>query len=209
MGMIGKEVLNAVAELTVGPQSSAMSVIAKPIIRMPETVEEAKALKVWADAQSDGVPAASTQQIAKHLDFLAATLPSKGVDEDTARMRFAVYSRILGEYSNAALAYMARKACATLDWFPTPKQCLELLNEYRAPTSEKDHALMLCHSFWEGRFQDFIGALKDGNADQVLVDSVPEQWRRIAVERGFLRYMPEENRFVIRQPKPDAVEAEV
>lgn len=173
--------------------------IAKPVIRLPETVEEAKALRAWAEAQDDRPRPASILQITKHLTFMAATLPSKGISDDDGKMRVAVYSKILGEFSNDALAYMARRACSELDWFPTPRWCLETVQQYRPPATEKDHALALCHRFFQGKFEDFIFALEHGTADQALVDSVPLQWQKIAMERGYLRWINEEGRYVIRR----------
>lgn len=174
--------------------------MAKPAIRLPETVEEAKYLKIWAEAQDTRPVPASPLQITKHLTFLGATLPSKAQDDASGKMRFAVYSSILSDFSNEALAYMARRACAELDWFPTPRQCLELANQYRPPVSERDEALSLCHHFWQGRFEEFIFNLEHGLSDQETVNAVPHRWRMIAMERGYLRFMPEDRTFVIRRP---------
>lgn len=155
---------------------------------MPETVDEARALKAWADEQSDAVTPATINQLARHLEYLAVTLPRQTADDETGEKRTAVYARLLGGYPNDALAFMSRKACETLNWFPTPKQCLDILATYRAPATEKEQALMLCHDFWQGRFEYFIAALKAGEATTAMVEAVPEQWRRIAMERGFLRW---------------------
>ncbi|MGK2908762.1 MAG: hypothetical protein ACSLE1_03035 [Sphingobium sp.] len=187
---------------------SEKQLIAKPIIRLPDTIEEAVALKRWAEAQDDRPQPASILQVTKHLTFLAATLPSKAIDDETGKMRVAVYSRILGEFSNDALAYMARKACETLDWFPTPRQCLEILQGYRAPVTERSEALSLCHRFWQGRFEEFIFDLKNRAISQEAVDTVPLQWRKIAMEQGYLRYRPDEDRYVIFVPKAVAIEAQ-
>ncbi len=129
---------------------------------------------------------------------MAATLPSKSVDDESGKKRVAVYSAILGEFSNDAIAYMARRACAELDWFPTPRQCLNMLQDYRPPATEKQQALQLCYRFWQGRFEDFILALKTDTIDQDAVDTVPGQWKRIAVEQGYLIYLPEEGRYLLR-----------
>lgn len=172
--------------------------ITSPVIRLPETVDEARTLKAWADAQGEGQAPASPLQITKHLTFIGATLPSKAQDDTSGKMRFAVYSSLLADYSNEALAYMARRACAELDWFPTPRQCLSLLDDYRPPVSDKDQALALCHRFWQGRFEDFTAAITDGSADQAMIDAAPIRWRRIAMERGLLRYDAECEGYVIR-----------
>lgn len=184
--------------MTDSPLPSDRSLVTKPRISTPPTVEEIKALKVWADVQDDRPEPASVNQIAKHLSFMAATLPSKATDEDSGKMRVAVYSRLLGDFSNHALAYMARKALETLDWFPTPRQCLEILQGYRPPLTEKDEALQLCHHFWQGRFEDWHTAVRDGTADQATIDNAPKQWRMIAMERGLLRLMPDGS-FVLRR----------
>ncbi|WP_084733014.1 hypothetical protein [Sphingobium chungbukense] len=172
--------------------------MSKPDIRLPETVEECFALKVWADAQDDRPAPASPLQITKHLTFMAATLPSKSTDDESGKMRVAVYSKILGAYSNEALAYMARRACSEMQWFPTPRQCLELVRQYQPPVSEKVEALALCHRFWEGKFDDFIFELEQGIAQQEMIDAAPLNWRKIAMERGFLRWVPEGDRYMIR-----------
>jgi len=156
-------------------------------------------LKAWADAQDDTPPPASASQLARHIEYIAATLPRQSVDDEAGEKRTAVYTSLLSGFSNRALAYMARKACETLDWFPTPRQCLEILQGYNAPPSEKDTALALCHRFWQGKFEDWIAAVKDGNVDQETIDNAPLQWRKIAMERGFLRWIEEECRYVIRR----------
>ena len=196
---IGKAALTVIQGGMDSSTHASKQQLAKPPIRLPETVEEAKALRAWADAQDDRQKPASPLQITKHLTFLGATLPSKAQDDDSGKMRFAVYSSILAEYSNESLAYMARRACAELDWFPSPRQCMELADQYRPPVSEKEQALALCHRFYQGKFEDFIFDLERGIAEQETVDTVPLQWRKIAMERGFLRWIEEERRYVIRR----------
>lgn len=197
MEQIGNLAAQALNNLTASPQPSDMSLVAKPELRMPRTMEEADALRVWADTQiNDNVPA-TARQLAKHLAFVEATLPSKNVDGETGQMRTAVYTSLLADYSDGALAFMARKACATLDWFPTPKQCIDILSQYRAPRSDKETALALCHSFAQRRFEEFIWSLETGKATNDAILAVPDQWRRIAIERCLLRAMPDGS-FVIR-----------
>lgn len=133
---------------------------------------------------------------------MAATLPSKAVDDDAGKMRVAVYSRLFEGYSNEALAYMARIACERCDWFPTPRQCLDILANYRSPTSDREIALGYCHDFTQRHFEFWLSRISDGTADQATIMEPPEQWRRIAVERGYLRFVPPD-RYVVRK-KPEA-----
>ena len=100
-------------------------------------------------------------------------------------MRTAVYARILGDYSNAALSYMTQRVCRELDWFPTPRQCLAILADYRAPATRKDKALSICARHTQARFDEWVMALRTG--EPADLDTVPERWLRIAETQGYLR----------------------
>lgn len=191
--------MTAMGELTASPQPSTNSLAIRPALRVPETIEEARVLREWADAQPEGPTPATTKQLATHLGFMAAALPRQAADEETGKKRTAVYARILGGFSNEALAFMSRRACETLKWFPTPKDCLDILATFTAAPGDKAKALSLCQQFWQSRFDQFIASLRDRTATQADVDAVPEQWRRIAVERGFLRCVGD-GAYVIRRP---------
>lgn len=172
---------------------------------MPATIDEARALRAWAESQSPIAEPATVPQISRHLSFIAATLPSKNVDEEGGKQRTAVYARLLDGFSNDALAFMSRRVCETLDWFPTPRQCLDILDRYRPAQSERERALSLCHAFDRGQFEDFLAAFERKEATRDSIMLVPEQWRRIAMERGYLRLM-QDGAFVIRAPYVPDVE---
>lgn len=148
----------------------------------PVTLAECEILKEWAYCQPTRPEPATPTQIADNLEWVAATLPSRMVDEETGRKRFAVYTRMLAGYSPDALSFMIRRACETLDWFPTPHQCLEILKEYRPPAMPRDTALYLVQRSAQEMFDAWIEQLPDGE-----IGDVPERWKRIAVERGALR----------------------
>lgn len=131
--------------------------------------------------------AASQREFARHLQFIRATLPTQYSDEEAGQQRTAVYARILGGYTSAALSYMTERVCRELDWFPTPRQCLAILADYRPPISRKDKALLLCASHTQGRFEEWMGLMRAGKVDQGLIDDKPERWRRIAETQGLLR----------------------
>lgn len=127
--------------------------------------------------------AATNDQITRHLAFLASTLPSKNIDDDAGKMRFAVYVSMLRGFSDDALAHMARRVCETLDWFPTPRQCLELAKEFRPAPTEKWTALIDCNRFDQSAFEAWIDAI--GPAEPDL--DVPAHWIEIALTRTLLR----------------------
>lgn len=64
-------------------------------------------------------------------------------------------------------------------------------------------AQRMCAEFWQREFAAFISALMNGQATQQMVDAKSDRWNRIAMERGFLRRMPD-GKFVIRQAQAAA-----
>jgi hypothetical protein len=163
---------------------SAPRSVKRPVFGKPVSDEECTALREWAETSVvERDPPAEPAQLARHLDFMAAALPSKNLDETTGRMKVAVYASILGGYSNAALAHMARRACETLDWFPTPRQCLDLIGDYREPVTEQETARRLCCDYTNDKFERWIANMREGQP----VGDVPERWLRIAVEQGVMR----------------------
>ena len=128
---------------------------------------------------------APTQELAKQLQFIAATLPSKNTDEVSGQMRTAVYARILGGYTKDALSYMTERVCRELDWFPTPRQCLAILEDYRPRATRKDKALTICAKHTQARFDEWVMALRAG--EPADLETVPDRWLRIAYEQGYLR----------------------
>jgi hypothetical protein len=150
----------------------------------PLTVEQAESGRQWAIANpAPRAPAASPDQLAKHLRFMDAALPSRDVSTDSAKMRFAVYTSLLGSYSNDALAFMSREACQTLQWFPTVHQCLSILNGYRAPATQQATVLLECNRFLQSAMETWLDNLAAGQP----IGDVPQKWIEIAITRNLLR----------------------
>ena len=162
----------------------ARSMKCRPVSH-PTTLAECAALQEWAETTQPVHQSISAADFAQKLKFMAATLPSKNVDVEAGRQRVTVYASILGGQSYEAIEYLVRTACATLDWFPTPKQCLEIIAGYRAPATEQETALLVCRCFAEEAFDTWIENVRDGQE----IGDAPDRWKRIAVERGVLRLL--------------------
>lgn len=152
---------------------------------------------LWAENSTDRAEYATPQEIARHIDFMHSTLPSRLIDQETGAKRTAVYIRLLSGYSNDALTYMAREVLRTCKWFPTPSECLEILKGYRAPPTVRDQALALCHRWSADKYDAWVASLKAGETDQADIDGAPDRWKRIAVEQCLLRRM-DDGRHVLR-----------
>jgi len=160
----------------------------------PTTIEECRELREWAETTSDTRPQPATvEEIRRHLAFVASTLPSKTVSDEGGRKRFAVYVSLLAQYSEPAIAHMARLACERLRWFPVPAECLELIAEYRPPSDDRASILRLCDDTAQGLFERWLANIGEGQP----IGDVSDRWLRIAVERGTLRRL-EHDRYVTR-----------
>ncbi len=156
----------------------------RPFAGPPANLDQCRQLRAWAEAQAPiRVPAATQHEIETHLAFIASTLPSKVVDDASGKRRFAVYVTMLSGYSDAALKFMSRRALEELKWFPTPSECRKLIAQYQPPENEISEALRICGEFAQSTFDRWIANLADGQHP----GDVPEQWTRIAVERGLMR----------------------
>lgn len=173
-------------QLTDLPKPFGTSRMDRLMSRSDLTVAECDELRTIALAMPEEHAPVETRELAKQLQFIAATLPSKNTDEQSGQMRTAVYARILGGYTKEALSYMTERVCKELDWFPTPHQCLDILADYNPPVSRKDKALRICANHTQARFDEFIEALR--KKDKVDLTDKPERWLRIATEQGYLKF---------------------
>ena len=169
-------------------QPSDTSQIIQIIRNGVQTDADCQTLKIWAENTQEPRPSSTPAQVARHIEFLAATLPSRAQDFESGAKRMAVYAKILGEFSDNALAYMSREAIRRLDWFPTPHQCLQILAEYRE-TTQREQALRLVHNWASSKFHAWIDGIRADAVSQADIDGAPDQWKRVAAERCILRRM--------------------
>lgn len=178
---------NADRQEMASPQSYGKSEVEMMLSTPLMTMDECNRLRELALALPAETDIASPQEIARQLEFIAATLPAKNIDEQGGQKRFAVYVRLLGGYSKAALSHMTQQACRELDWFPSPRQCLEYLDAYSPAPTLKDKALKKCAWFTQQQFDEWIAELKAGKVDQASIDEKPDRWKRIAEVQMILR----------------------
>lgn len=167
-----------------------------PDIRRPETEDEARSLIAWANAPHGKEPAATVPQLTRCLEFIASVMPYRKVAEDTGKDRVAVYISMLRDASEPALAYMSRRVCAEKQWFPTPAECLSILKDWRSTPDLRAIAKRFGQDFFQTQMEDFHAALSRGPVDQSVIDEKPDQWKRIAENKGLLRLI--DGRFVQR-----------
>jgi len=119
-----------------------------------------------------------------------STMNSRVDDDDTGKLRSAVLRRVIGHYPREAIAYMVERAITTLDWFPSPKQCLDILAGWKrndGAVQRQASATRMVRAERQARFDDIMRALERRELDQAAIDALPPRMREIGAERGFLR----------------------
>lgn len=179
MRQVGEIATALAVQSTASPARS----VERPRNLKPETLAQCREIAAWAEATMPTPEPAPPARILKRLEYLDAMLPRRGQDEHGGELRTSAYLSLLSGYTDEALAYMVREACRQFNWFPTAKQLLDILADYRAPASEQAVTLLECERFAHQAFATWLENVSEGQP----IGDAPEQWRRIAVERGVMR----------------------
>lgn len=154
--------------------------------------------------------ACSEQQFDECLRILLANLPKRNSDDLSGDLLITAYSGKLGGFSREQIGYLTDQALERCEWFPTIKQCLSIIAEWK----RDDDALRLQERaksmvLWErqARFDEMMGRLAAGAVGQDEIDALPDQWKAVGETRSYLR-REDDGRYVSRvdaRPVPEAV----
>lgn len=116
-------------------------------------------------------------------------MPRKADDHVTAVLRDELYARKLAQHPRDALSFMVSEALDTCDWFPTIKQCTEILARW----SRNDEALAVQREAElrgrrerQLRHDETMDALSRGDLDQDEIDAMSRRTKLIAAEHCYL-----------------------
>lgn len=135
------------------------------------------------------LPACEPAEFIKLMRSLTV-LPSRGDDERKGKLRLSIYHRLIGRHPREAIAFMVERVLTTLEWFPSPKQCLDILAGWSRrddAVSDRDRAARHVRHEVRARFDALMLMLDRRELDQAAIDKLPLAIRDIAAERGFLR----------------------
>lgn len=168
----------------------------------------AQARKI-ADQPLPALEACSPDHFKKCLRILLANLPKRNSDDLSGNLLVDAYSRKLGGFSREQINFLTDRALDGCDWFPTIKQCLSIIAEWKRDDDalrlqEKAKSMVL----WDrqARFDEMMGRLAAGTVGQDEIDGLPEQWKAVGETRSYLR-REEDGRYVSRvdaRPVPAA-----
>lgn len=128
----------------------------------------------------------------KFLEAMAvmqASLPRRASDGVSGEIQIETYQRMLGDRPKAAIDHLVERALRTCKWFPTIAECLAILGEWQRNDGwqrKREAVRARVGSEVHARFDDAMAALEARQMPQEQIDTLPAQWRRIAVERCYL-----------------------
>lgn len=184
----GELIDTVLAGLTVETGLSELATVSSNVPRLSD--QRLAELEAVANAPLPRPEPCDPSHFAKCMRSLSL-LPSRADDETKGELRLAIYQRMLGNYPNAAISYLVERALAELNWFPSPKQCLDILVDWREPISNerrwRDLAINMIECEKRLRFEDAMAAMERRELDGAALEALPQRWKLIAVERGYLR----------------------
>ena len=124
------------------------------------------------------------------LRAMDAALPKRSSDDVSGELMVAVYRRRLGDTPRDAMNYLFNRVIDTCRWFPTVAECLEILAGWERSddlTQRRNMARFRVRNEKKVRLGEAMMELAARTMPQADIDRLPEYWRKIAVERGYLR----------------------
>lgn len=143
-----------------------------------------------ATAALPALPPCDETYFGRTLRAMDAALPKRSSDDVSGELMLAVYRRRLGETPREAMNYLFNRVIDTCRWFPTVAECLEILVGWERSdelTQRRNMARFRVRNEKEVRLSEAMMALAGRQMPQAEIDRLPEYWRKIAVERGYLR----------------------
>lgn len=185
---IGTKLPAIMADVTIETASNAPSTAKATALARLDDQALAKA-EALANSPLPCLPPCDDGKFNQFMRTLA-TLARRASDDDKGELQVAIYRRMLGHYPRDALAFMVETTIAECDWFPSVKQCLEILARWKRSDGDvhsRARAAAAVRAEHRARFDEIMGTLERREFDQGQIDALPERIRSIGAERGFLR----------------------
>jgi hypothetical protein len=160
--------------------------LAAPPARLDD--RQLAAVETLANAPLPALPSCGPDHFTKCMRALA-TLPRQHSDEIKGEMQFTLYRKMLGSFPEQALSFLCETALLECDWFPTIKQCRDIIGRWNRsdqPVLDQARAEYLARAERQTRFDEAMARLVGGDADQAEIDAMPDRWKQIAETRSLL-----------------------
>lgn len=178
------------------------SIVALDLDNLPARLDDDQFTKAIAIAEGPLPPPekASDEYILRCLKTMQSVLPRQKTDAVSGELSVETYLRFLRGYPKAQIAYMAKLAVETCEWFPTIAKCNELMAgwvRYDDAVYRKAKAVGIVYEERMARKEEFFATLASGKIPQDKIDALPEGVIWEARSRHILKWDGE--RFVVKQ----------
>lgn len=191
------EVLPAITPIGAETGSPALSIVPKMLCEATQALERLRSLperltdadlaevRVIARRSLPPVVPVSPLQFTKAMRRLSV-LSRRADDDNTGEERLEVYARMLGHYPAEAIAFMTRTILATEQWFPSPAQCLRVLERWArndAAVEAQGLARHIYQAELERRWQEISDRFRSACRGEIEIpqdeiDALPETIKR-------------------------------
>jgi hypothetical protein len=123
-----------------------------------------------------------------------AILPRRADDARMAEVRDHAMQSLLAHYGNQAIIHMATVALRHLEWYPTPAQCIKILDAWGGhgvAGERKAKAQHLIRRERQARMDDTRKALQWGNLNANDINALPQWEKKVFETEGLIRENPE------------------
>lgn len=203
---VGVAAQQALGLLTIETDSSGLATVASRRLDDQQIAE----MRVAAAQPVPVLPACEDLHFDRAMRSLS-TLPRRADDELTGDLRLELYRWKLGGFSQGAINHLVSRALETCRWFPSPAECLVILQERNGPVERaqaaKASAAAAIRLEMQARLADWMDRLRRGEASQDEIDGVSERHRRIAETAGLLRWDEAAGCHRLRAPLDEQQEA--
>jgi hypothetical protein len=195
------EVVEGLRPGTTGTALQKRSTDSLDLMTLPDRLDDTMLARVEAIAAAPLPALQSCDEVhfGRTLRAMASALPRRASDEVSGELMLKVYQGRLGGYSRQAMTYLFNHAIDTCRWFPTVAECLEILSRWERSdehSRRRDLARRAVANEKETRLREALMTLAAREMPQEQIDCLPEYWRKIAEERGYLKRA--DGKFVIR-----------
>ena len=157
-----------------------------------------------ADGPLPAAPVASDDFVLRCLKTMLSVLPRQKMDAEAGELFVETYLRFMRDLPKDQIAYMARTAVETCEWFPTISRCQSILRTWQrhdGDTRRRQQARQIMERERTARREAFYQRLAAGEISQERIDALPQPIIWEGRKRNILRW--DGKRFVVKDAEDE------
>lgn len=178
------EIANMLSGLTVKTMTNEHYLALQPLSQLPVVMGEQ----------------ATDDEILEILKYLASALSYRSVDDETGRMKVAVYVSKLKGFTKEALQYASNRVLddPEIRFLPTVAEIAKIAKQFEPDAKgAKERITSLCRQYKQAEFDEIFRRMKFGEIDNDEINSLSDRMKRIGDDRGLIRLV--NDRYELRE----------